>query len=106
MQVKLQDLAESNRISVSNLLDPADEEDVLEVVIVKNLSSTIVQSSFFDENVEEEEEVSQFSDDEKLEMLANACTFLDMVGLMTEDVERQFYRAKRVLRLQKIDGMC
>lgn len=84
VQIELQGLAESNRIANLDLSDPADKENVLEVVTVENLASTIVESSVVYEN--EEEEVPQFSDAKKLEILANARTVLDMVGLMTEDV--------------------
>lgn len=59
----------TNRILIFDLLNPVEEEDVLEPVSIHSLASSIVEASFDDE-IEEEKEVPEFTDAEKLKMPA------------------------------------
>lgn len=86
-------LGVGKRISISDFLNPADKDDILESVSIQRLASSIVEASVEDGMKKEEEEVSEFSGGEKPKILANARDVLDSNGMMIKGVDRQFWRA-------------
>lgn len=100
----MDELGVTNRILISNLLNPVEEDDVSETVSIHTLASSIVRASV-DDKTEEEEVVPELTDAEKLKILANARTVLDSIAMITEGVDRQMGRAQRVLRFQRTEGM-
>lgn len=93
-------------ISIDDLLNPVNEDDVIETVTTTNLASSIVEKMISeDASREEEQPVLEITVDEKLKILAQARHLIDSAGMMTDPVDRQIGRSQCAIQSENTRRM-
>lgn len=98
-----------SRVGINNLLNPTDEDDVLEnvdictqAVFSASPEETLHQNDIL---VEESLEKVQFSTDERLKGLAVAEVIFERLGKLGEGLDRVFIEFQLFLRLERVACM-